>query len=74
ASMITDYILSNEDAMPLLNVPSNSVAFYHYHAVKEVDLKANKTKVQYITEDRGASTDYTNYHYFFNKDPHDLTR
>ena len=72
--MITDYILSNEDAMALLNVPSNSVAFYHYLAVKEVDLKANKTKVPYITEDGGASTDYTNYHYFFNKDAHDLTR
>ena len=38
ASMITDYILSNEDAMALLNVPSNSVAFYRYLAVKEVDL------------------------------------
>ena len=66
ASMITDYILSNEDAMALLNVPSNSVAFYRYLAVKEVDLKANKTKVPYITEAGGASTDYTNYHYFFN--------
>ena len=74
ASMITDYILSNEDAMALLNVPSNSVAFYRYLAVKEVDLKANKTKVPYITEDGGASTDYTNYHYFFNEDAHGLTR
>lgn len=74
ASMITDYILSNEDAMALLNVPNNSVAFYRYLAVKEVDLKANKTKVPYITEDGGASTDYTNYHYFFNEDAHDLTR
>lgn len=73
ASMITDYILSNEDAMALLNVPSNSVAFYRYLAVKEVDLKANKTKVPYITEDGGASTDYTNYHYFFNEDAHGLT-
>lgn len=74
ASMITDYILSNEDAMALLNVPSNSVAFYRYLAVKEVDLKANKTKVPYITEDGGASTDYTNYHYFFNEEAHGLTR
>ena len=74
ASMITDYILSNEDAMALLNVPSNSVAFYHYLAVKEVDLRANKTKVPYITEDGGASTDYTNYHYFFNEEAHGLTR
>ncbi|EEX17742.1 sacsin N-terminal ATP-binding-like domain-containing protein [Prevotella veroralis] len=74
ASMITDYILSNEDAMELLNVPSNSVAFYRYLAVKEVDLKANKTKVPYITEDGGASTDYTNYHYFFNEEAHGLTR
>ena len=74
ASMITDYILSNEDAMALLNVPSNSVAFYRYLAVKEVDLKANKTKVPYITEAGGASTDYTNYHYFFNEDAHGLTR
>lgn len=74
ASMITDYILSNEDAMALPNVPSNSVAFYHYLAVKEVDLKANKTKVPYITEDGGASTDYTNYHYFFNEEAHGLTR
>ncbi|WP_368322010.1 sacsin N-terminal ATP-binding-like domain-containing protein, partial [Parabacteroides distasonis] len=74
ASMITDYILSNEDAMALLNVPSNSVAFYRYLAVKEVDLKANKTKVPYITEDGGASTDYTNYHYFFNEEAHGLIR
>lgn len=73
-SMITNYILSNEDAMALLNVPSNSVAFYRYLAVKEVDLKANKTKVPYITEAGGASTDYTNYHYFFNEDSHGLTR
>ena len=73
-SMITNYILSNEDAMALLNVPSNSVAFYRYLAVKEVDLKANKTKVPYITEAGGASTDYTNYHYFFNEDAHSLTR
>ena len=48
SGVITDYILSNEDAMALLNVPSNSVAFYRYLAVKEVDLKANKTKVPYI--------------------------
>ncbi len=74
ASMITDYVLSDEDAMALLNVPSNSVAFYRYLAVNEVDLKANKTKVPYITEDGGASTDYTNYHYFFNEDAHGLTR
>lgn len=74
ASMITDYILSNEDAMALLNVPSNSVAFYRYLAVKEVDLKANKTKIPYINEDGVASTDYTNYHYFFNEDSHGLTR
>ncbi len=60
--------------MALLNVPSNSVAFYHYLAVKEVDLKANKTKIPYITEDGGASTDYTNYHYFFNEEAHGLTR
>ena len=73
-SMITNYILSNEDAMALLNVPNNSVAFYRYLAVKEVDLKANKTKVPYITEAGGASTDYTNYHYFFNEDAHGLTR
>lgn len=73
-SMITNYILSNEDAMALLNVPSNSVAFYRYLALKEVDLKANKTKVPYITEAGGASTDYTNYHYFFNEDAHGLTR
>jgi len=73
ASMITDYILSNEDAMALLNLPSNSVAFYRYLAVKEVDLKANKTKVPYITEDGGASTDYNNYLYFFNEDAHGLT-
>lgn len=73
ASMITDYILSNEDAMTLLNVPSNSVAFYRYLAVKEVDLKANKTKVPYITEDGEPSTDYTNYRYFFNDDAHKLT-
>ena len=74
ATMITDYILSDKDAMTLLNVPSNSVAFYRYLAVNKVDLKANKTKVPYITEDGDASTDYTNYHYFFNEDAHDLTR
>lgn len=73
ASMITDYILSNEDAMALLNAPSNSVAFYRYLAENEVDLKDNKTKVPYITEDGDASTDYTNYHYFFSEDAHDLT-
>ncbi len=74
ASMITNYILSDEDAMALLNVPSNSVAFYRYLAVKEVDLKANKTKIPYITEDGVASTDYTNYHYFFNEEAHSLIR
>ena len=73
SEMIANYILSNEDAVALLNVPSNSVAFYRYLAVKKVDLKANKTKIPYITEDGGASTDYTNYHYFFNEDAHGLT-
>lgn len=64
ASMITDYILSNEDAMALLNVPNNSVAFYRYISLKDVDLKTNSTKVPYITEDGEASTDYTNYRFF----------
>ena len=72
-SMITTYILSNEDAMALLNVPVNSVAFYRYISVKNVDLKTNSQKVPYITEDGVASTDYTNYRYFFNDDVHSLT-
>lgn len=73
-SVITDYILSNEDAMALLNVPSNSVAFYRYLAAKKVDLEANKTRIPYITEEGGASTDYTDYLYFFNEDAYGLTR
>lgn len=73
ASMITDYILSNEDAMALLNVPSNSVAFYRYLAFKEVDLHTNSTKVPYITENGEASVDYVSYRYFFNDDAHRLT-
>ena len=72
-SMITTYILSNEDAMALLNVPNNSVAFYRYLSFKGVDLKINSTKVPYITEDGEPSTDYTNYRYFFNDDAHKLT-
>lgn len=72
-SMITTYILSNEDAMALLNVPVNSVAFYRYISVKKVDLKTNSQKVPYITEDGVASTDYTNYRYFFNDDAQSLT-
>ena len=72
-SMITTYILSNEDALALLNVPVNSVAFYRYISVKNVDLKTNSQKVPYITEDGVASTDYTNYRYFFNDDVHSLT-
>ena len=72
-SMITTYILSNEDAMALLNVPNNSVAFYRYLSFKGVDLKINSTKVPYITEDGEPSTDYTNYRYLFNDDAHKLT-
>lgn len=72
-SMITTYILSNEDAMALLNVPNNSVAFYRYLSFKDVDLKKNSTKVPYITENGEASTDYTNYRYFYNDDAHKLT-
>ncbi len=72
-SMFTTYILSNEDAMALLNVPNNSVAFYRYLSFKGVDLKINSTKVPYITEDGEPSTDYTNYRYFFNDDAHKLT-
>ena len=72
-SMITTYILSNEDAMALLNMPNNSVAFYRYLSFKGVDLKINSTKVPYITEDGEPSTDYTNYRYFFNDDAHKLT-
>ena len=71
--MITTYILSNEDAMALLNVPNNSVAFYRYLSFKGVDLKINNTKVPYITEDGEPSTDYSNYRYFFNDDAHKLT-
>lgn len=73
SSMITTYILSNEDAMALLNVPKNSVAFYCYLSVKDVDLKTNSQKIPYITEDGVASTDYANYRYFFNDDVHSLT-
>lgn len=72
-SMITTYILSNEDAMALLNVPNNSVAFYRYLAFKDVDLKTNNTKIPYITEDGEPSADYANYRYFFNDDAHKLT-
>ena len=72
-SMITDYILSNEDAMALLNVPNNSVAFYRYLASNGIDLKTNSRKVPYITEDGKLSTDFTNYRYFFNDDAHKLT-
>ena len=73
SSMITTYILSNEDIMALLNVPNNSVAFYRYLAFKDVDLKTNSTKVPYITEGGEPSSDYTNYRYFFNDDAHKLT-
>lgn len=72
-SMIITYILSNEDAMALLNVPSNSLAFYRYLAAKDVDLKTNSTKVPYVTEDGESSTDYSNYRYFFNDNAHKLT-
>lgn len=72
-SMITDYILSNEDAMALLNVPNNSVAFFRYLASNDIDLKTNSRKVPYITEDGKLSTDFTNYRYFFNDDAHKLT-
>lgn len=73
-AMITTYILSNEDTMALLNVPNNSVAFYRYLSAEAVDLKNNSTKVSYITEDGKASTDYSNYHYFFNDDAYNLTQ
>ena len=73
SSMISTYILSNEDIMALLNVPKNSVAFYRFLAFKDVDLKTNSTKVPYITEGGEPSSDYTNYRYFFNDDAHKLT-
>ena len=72
-SMITTYILSKEDAMALLNVPNNSVAFYRYLASNDIDLKTNSRKVPYITECGEPSADYTNYLYFFNDDAHKLT-
>lgn len=72
-SMITTYILSNENAMALLEVPNNSVAFYRYLSVNDVDLKTNSQKIPYITEEGAASTDYANYRYFFNDDSHRLT-
>ena len=71
--MITTYILSKEDAMALLNVPNNSVAFYRYLASNDVDLKTNSRKVPYITEDGKPSNDFTNYRYFFNDNAHKLT-
>ena len=74
AEMILTCILSNEDAMQLLNVPFNSVLFYRFLANLDVDLKTNSAKVPYITENGSASTDYTNYRYFFNDDAHSLTR
>lgn len=73
SSMITTYILSNEDAMALLNVSKNSVEFYRYLSLKDVDLKTHSQKIPYITEDGVASTDYANYRYFFNDDVHSLT-
>ena len=73
-AMITTCILSKEDAMALLNVPNNSVAFYRYLASNDVDLKTNSRKIPYITEDGKASTDYSNHHYFFNDDAYNLTQ
>ena len=71
-SMITTFILPNKEAMGLLTVPDNSVAFYRYLSANDVNLKADGRKVPYITEDRKVSTDYTNYRYFFNDDAYDL--
>lgn len=73
-AMIATCILSKEDAMALLNVPNNSVAFYRYLASNDVDLKTNSRKIPYITEDGKASTDYSNHHYFFNDDAYNLTQ
>ena len=73
-SMITTYILSQEEAMTLLNEPKNSVAFYRYLSANNVELKANSIKVPFITNDGEASTDYANYRYFFSDDAHNLTQ
>ena len=64
-SMINTYILPDEKAMALLNVPDNSVAFYHYLSSNKVDLKDNNVKIPYITEDDEPCSDYENNRYFY---------
>ena len=73
-SMISNYILSNEDAIGLLNEPNNSVAFCRYLAAMDVDLKDDSAKIPYIKEDGKASTDYENHQYFYSDDAYTLTQ
>lgn len=71
--MIERYILPAEGAMELLQNLDNSVAFYHYLANHNVDLKDNSTKIPYLTENLEHSTDYKCYRYLYSKDAADLT-
>ncbi len=74
AKMIERYIIPAEGAMGLLTTLDNSVAFYRYLAGHEVDLKANSSKIPYITEADDYSTDYLCHRFFHSEAAANLTK
>lgn len=74
AKMIERYIIPAEGAMGLLTTLDNSVAFYRYLAGHDVDLKANSSKIPYITEADDHSTDYLCHRFFHSEAAANLTK
>lgn len=73
AEMVKSYVIESLDALALLNIQDNSIAFYRFLAENDVDLKENSKKIPYITENGEHSTDYQCNRFFYSKDAADLT-
>lgn len=74
STMISDYIVDNEDAIELLKIADYSVAFFKFVADNEVDLGNDKEKIPYINGDNEASTDYDGLQYFYDEDVYNLSK
>lgn len=71
--MLKDCIIYDDEALDLLKLPSNSVAFYRYLSQNEIELSDDEfLKIPYITEDGQPSLDYKNYRYFYSEEAYDL--
>lgn len=72
SEMILRYVIDCDGAMKLLKIIDNSIAFFQYLAVNEIDLKSEQSKIPYFTEDEEAVLEYEQYLFIFSNEAYTL--